>query len=343
MAATVVESTSTGIYARIQVANLNRGHIMIPSDKERVVIEIGASDRDTLDEWLPQWNDTFLVTAEPLLDKYARGIARQRNWRGDAFQPLGHHHPNGIILPFAVGPTDAMDSSARTVTFNVGKNAGCSSLLRTMLNSSRLGFCRSVTERRQVPLVSLEKILRWLGPERPIAFIKTDAQGVDLAAIESAGPLLSRVRAFSSEVVSDACAPLYEGQPRCSEVLHRARRLGFEPATPIACSPKFAITPKWKSSAWACELDVLFLAPGVRPDRYVPFHNLGLNGCEELVALPKEVPKKASLQQYIPQQGRALMTGANVFYSHSWVGKSHHAMGEPYVCSSEYFVRSASA
>ena len=114
-------------------------------------------------------SSTFLVTLEPLVDKYARGLARSKEFSGDAFQPLGFHHPRGLILPFAVGPSD---QPARVVTFNVGKNAGCSSLLPTV--HGRLGWCKTVSERRDVPLVTLERILGLIGSHRAVDFVKID-------------------------------------------------------------------------------------------------------------------------------------------------------------------------
>jgi FkbM family methyltransferase len=195
-----ISATDSGIYANLHLAQLRNGVLPIPPSIEKIVVEIGASDRDTLDAQLstPGWNNTFLVTFEPLIDKYARGLARRAAYHGDAFQPLGHHHERGLILPFAVGPSDR---PARVVTFNVGSNAGCSSLLPTKPRSSRLGWCKTVRERRDVPLVTLERILRWIGaPQRSVDFVKIDAQGVDLAAITSAGPLLRHVRSFTLEV-----------------------------------------------------------------------------------------------------------------------------------------------
>jgi hypothetical protein len=100
----------------------------------------------------------------------------------------------------------------------VGANSGCSSLLPTLKSSPRLGWCKDVRERRHVPLVSLERLLGLLGG-RTVDFAKVDAQGADLRAIASAGPLLHRVASFSAEVVSDSCAPLYDGQrhPRLTQ------------------------------------------------------------------------------------------------------------------------------
>ena len=324
-----VEATETGLFARIQLAPLVRGHLDIPHDK-RIVLEIGASDRDTLDQWLPRWNDSFLLTAEPLLDKYARGMARDKGYAGDQFQPLGRAHPNAIILPFAVGPSS---TPVGVTKFYVGRNAGCSSALPLLRNSSRLSWCRAQTEQREVPLVTLERLLTWVGPSRPIDFIKVDAQGLDMGVIESAGPLLSRVRAFSVEVVSDICAPLYEGQPQCSEVMRRARALGFEPATPVHCRPKFGIFPRWMKSAWVCELDVLFVSAGADPRRYAAFHNLGLSGCDELSPLTMaDARNRKLLNQNLPPVGKALMAGAQSFYSRSWRGSSLHSHLEAYDC-----------
>lgn len=66
-----------------------------------LVLEIGANTRNTLDrELLPQRPDAFLITFEPLLDKYAALLAR--NSRPDTRATLGAHHPRGLVLPFAV-------------------------------------------------------------------------------------------------------------------------------------------------------------------------------------------------------------------------------------------------
>ena len=60
----VVSSTATALHANLQVARLSDGLLPIPDSLPRVVIEIGASDRDTLDSWLakdtsygPAWNE----------------------------------------------------------------------------------------------------------------------------------------------------------------------------------------------------------------------------------------------------------------------------------------------
>ena len=56
---------------------------------------------------LPTLTSALLVTCEPMLEKYARAIARRRNTSAvrDAAEPLGQHHDRGIVLPLAVAST----------------------------------------------------------------------------------------------------------------------------------------------------------------------------------------------------------------------------------------------
>ena len=154
-----VQARSDGLFATVQVAQLPNGRLTIPPNKT-LAIEIGTSDRNTLDtELLPGRRDWFLVSLEPLSDKYARGLARNPKWQGDTFQPLGHHHERGLILPLAVG--DVPTEGGATLTFHVGANAGCSSLLPINNGSNRLKWCKQVAETRRVPTVSLEAVLGW--------------------------------------------------------------------------------------------------------------------------------------------------------------------------------------
>ena len=97
-----LETSAEGIFARVQVAGFarygaGRGHLRIPFRTRRVFVEIGASDRDTLDvELLDAHDDAFLVTLEPLIEKYARGLARRGDVKVDGFQALGSHHKRGL-------------------------------------------------------------------------------------------------------------------------------------------------------------------------------------------------------------------------------------------------------
>ena len=93
-------------------------------------------------------------------------------------------------------------------------------------------------------------------------------------------------------------------------------------------------------------MDILFLARGVRAGRYLPFHTLGPVGCQELITLPESElrylstpggKKTGPSARLLPPNGTALMMGAFMFYSRSWTGRAATSLGEPYVCSSEYF------
>ena len=97
-----VVATRTGLLGRLQLATLENGVLPIPANLS-IALEIGASDRDTLDVELLNTNQNwFGVTLEPLVDKYARGMSRSSDGRGDGFQRLGHHHKRGIIYHLAV-------------------------------------------------------------------------------------------------------------------------------------------------------------------------------------------------------------------------------------------------
>lgn len=88
------------------------GGLVMPPTTQHVIIEIGCSDRDTADDLLlPNDPHAFLISFEPLLDKYSlllgRGTARYHANKKDLSVPLGHHHPRGIVLPVAVSPAGA--------------------------------------------------------------------------------------------------------------------------------------------------------------------------------------------------------------------------------------------
>lgn len=69
------------------------------------------------------------------------------------------------------------------------------------------------------------------------------------------------------------------------------------------------------------------------PRRYAAFHNLGLSGCDELSPLTMaDVRNRKLLNQNLPPVGKALMAGAQSFYSRSWRGSSLHSHLEAYDC-----------
>ena len=77
--------------------------------RERIIIELGANTvytvRDTLLKQ-PRFKNHFVVSFEPLLDKYASNLAARS--KAVMRAALGHHHRRGVILPFAVGSTEGV-------------------------------------------------------------------------------------------------------------------------------------------------------------------------------------------------------------------------------------------
>ena len=123
--------TNTSLTATMQIATLKKGKLLMPSSPTSpttLIVEIGLSDRNTADEeLLPHYPSSFLVSFEPLLDKFAvnlaKGTTRFHGNRKDAAVPLGFHHHRGIILPLAVTPNGG------PVDFHVSRVAGCSSAM----------------------------------------------------------------------------------------------------------------------------------------------------------------------------------------------------------------------
>jgi hypothetical protein len=216
--------------AHIQLAALDRfGAIQMPRNATHVLMEIGCSDFHTLDEdELPRDASAFLISFEPLIDKYAVLLSRGSrsgafyNWGKDKAVPLGHHHKRGVVLPLAVSP------SGGDITFHVSKIAGCSSMLALNVNTSWGKQCLDSLEERTVPSISLASALGLAG-RLPIRHLKIDAQGVDMTLIKSvsAKVLQERVRSISMELPASDCQPLYKGQPRCPEMMGAMRDLGY--------------------------------------------------------------------------------------------------------------------
>jgi len=224
-----------GIFARVQVAkwpfHLNFEHL--GRDPSMFYIEVGANSRDVLLDQMtePFSRGAFLLTFEPLLDKYATLL--HRYGRGpDLWSTLGLQHDRSLVLPFAVG----CQGSAR---FHVTPADGCSSLLRPRGEDFRTDprhpgwnhwmgeVCAWTVDERWVPCVSLETVIgSWLR-EHDVEHLKLDAQGFDMSVILSAGRQIERVKSVSLEVQCDSVAKLYAGAPNCSTVVREMTRLGF--------------------------------------------------------------------------------------------------------------------
>lgn len=257
----------SGLRANLQVAMLDEaGAIRMPESTTRVVLEIGCSNRNTMDEeYLPTHdNGVFLISFEPMLDKYAELLARgnQRYHHGatDQAVPLGHHHERGVVLPLAV------TEHGGQVAFNVGSVAGCSSVLRVNMSTSWGQWCKRSLEQRDVPSMTLAGALALAG-SKPIEHIKMDAQGVDARLISATDQALfrSKVRSLKLETVADDCNALYEGQMKCGDTIRimksRGYRLTKGPADE-SCSSQ-AWKKRNRSGNDRCEGDLEFERVGV--------------------------------------------------------------------------------
>ena len=118
-------TTRPATHLQVHLAQLRPdGSLAGVPEGAHLVLEIGANTRNTLDrELLPQRPDAFLITFEPLLDKYAALLAR--NSRPDTRATLGAHHPRGLVLPFAVS---GEHNGVRAFKIS-GRTDGCASLL----------------------------------------------------------------------------------------------------------------------------------------------------------------------------------------------------------------------
>ena len=213
----------------LHVLNFRNGHIAVPNKTTGLWLEIGTNSFDTLEGGLEKRPGLFLVSFEPLVDKWAFMIAK--GTRSRVAGPLGRHHARGVILPFAVSDADGY------ADFHVSPRDGCSSLkpqhMPTRGGWKTSGFirgaCAKTYEVRRVPTVALRTVLgSWLPPEIPIRLLKIDAQGVDLDLLRDAGAAqLARVDEVSMETLNDGCDGIYDGQSNCSTVVATMRGLGF--------------------------------------------------------------------------------------------------------------------
>ena len=250
--------------ATIDVARLRaNGTLPIPPGTTEIIMEIGANTRNTADlELLPHRPGAYLISFEPLLDKY--GTLLSRNSMHDHRSPLGHHHKRGLVLPFAVAKRDGF------ATFHLdGTVDGCASLLNATGRRSIHG-CASTgsgdREERRVPTVSLRTVLgRWLAWEEgggwPVAYLKIDSQGMDVQVLESAGELMGRIQQVEMEVVRDTCPRMYEAAPSCSESVEAMARFGFT-AEKTCASARFPGAKQHGRDRIGCEDDFIFSRNG---------------------------------------------------------------------------------
>ena len=360
--------------APVQVGMLMDGALPIPANATPILLEIGSSDRNTMDvEILPRLPDAFLVTAEPLIEKYSRALGRRRESRRvmDSLEPLGQHHDRGFILPFAVAP---VPGNGELRDLNVGGNSGCASLLTPDRKRHRGGksfgsWCDESGESdnsikdsrsgaRSVWTVPLRQMLEWI--DRPVEFLKIDAQGMDLDIVTSGGSMLHLLQRVLLEVISDDCKPVYLNQPRCSEVIARMGSLGFKPLTPIPCEPRNLTRLR---ANHFCELEYVFInaAAGITAqstrDEIFEHHNGFVNSCTgtyDILKLghPHYASRNGKLRQLAgdgqlvaPHWHPHRHTNPEIWYYHDQpdvrlpeMPGSNSSMGRGYLCPNTCFV-----
>lgn len=262
--------TGDALFVTTQVAALKDGHIRLPPGVNitDLAVEMGCSDLNTLDEQLlPQAPNTFLISFEPMVDKYAVLLSRaaERFYvnsrklpsnlgevvrKQNHFSPIGQHHPRGMVLPFAVS------EAGGPATFHVSRTAGCSSLLAVNPKATYNKFCKSIAEDRTVDTISMAQAMALLPPDLPIRLLKLDVQGMDTRLIKSIPPdVLARIDSirFETAVPGARCGgTLYEGTQSCASVVPFLRKHGFDGGCPN-------LPPPW------CEGDARFYRPGKSP------------------------------------------------------------------------------
>ena len=241
------------------------GSLVMPPGTRHVLMEIGCSDLDTVDDiLLPHDPHAFLISFEPLLDKYAlllgRGTARHHGSKINMAVPLGFHHPRGVVLPLAISPR-----GPRLQQINVSRFAGCTSLVAVNEENDWARDCLKMLETRYVPTITGAQALGLAGGLF-IERLKIDAQGMDFSIVSSfPRDMLARVRQIVMEVRGSHCKPLYQGQESCDQVREQMQAFGFDMQGSRCPAPKEP-----------CERDVFFsnrVSPPEKPAVEADLHN----------------------------------------------------------------------
>jgi len=240
-----------GVFNIIQVAHLpfHKNFRHLPTKPTAFWLEVGTNSRDLLSDFAEVEafsRGAFLLSFEPLLDKYAFVLNRKGGGQAEVMHSLGRQHEQAMVFPMAVGCT----GSAKLF---VTKSDGCSSLYLPRGDNFAKDpgssawrdwvgqACVQVADTRHVPCISLEHIIgEWLNAS-DVEYLKIDAQGADLAIVQSAGRFMEHLKAVTMEVTCDSVARLYEGTANCTDIYKEMRSMGFyhayqEQCTPFACA-----------------------------------------------------------------------------------------------------------
>jgi len=154
------------------------GRFVVPRGVRRVWIDVGAHHLETTRAELLGYPDLLLIAIEPLAECWNEWPASER----------------------LIGLPAAIYLEPGTMDFHVNAYDETSSLAESVPGSRVAELTRTV-EVRRVPVVRLLDVLAAIPPELPIAYVKTDVQGVDLQVLQSAGPELGRVYRVGAEVI----------------------------------------------------------------------------------------------------------------------------------------------
>jgi hypothetical protein len=119
-----------------------------------------------------------------------------------------------------------------------------------------------------VPSISLATAIGLLGDSLPIAVLKIDAQGVDLALVRATPSELiqRRVRTIQMELRSPTCPLLYAGQMTCDAAESYMKGIGFhvekgKSACPVGLNADGLcfIGKKQMNRFYCCERNIVFV------------------------------------------------------------------------------------
>ena len=151
---------STRLIGTLHVANIDAsGSLVLPPSTKRLLVEVGGSSSNTT---LRPGKDTYVVSFQPLLTRYAQLLQQGRRKAHDMFQRLGEHYATqGIVLPFAV------DRQPGTHELVVHAASGCGLPGRRCVGASGL---------RAVEALTMAQALRLTGT-LPIEQLRLDVNG----------------------------------------------------------------------------------------------------------------------------------------------------------------------
>ena len=151
---------STRLIGTLHVANIDAsGSLVLPPSIKRLLVEVGGSSANTT---LRPGKNTYVVSFQPLLTRYAQMLQQGRRPAHDMFQRLGEHYATqGIVLPFVVDRQPGMQELA------VHSASGCGLPGRRCVGASGL---------RSVEALTIAQALRLTGT-LPIEQLRLDVNG----------------------------------------------------------------------------------------------------------------------------------------------------------------------